>query len=78
MTLTRRIGLPFERRFWEEDDAIFGGISRTDRAITPVVYSSSGYFGQKGELVGALEPGRDGAKALHVRAAQDAPQTAVA
>ncbi|MDX1524027.1 MAG: flavin monoamine oxidase family protein, partial [Anaerolineae bacterium] len=50
---TGKVGLQFSRRFWEEDDRIFGGISRTNLNITQIWYPSSGYLGQKGILVGA-------------------------
>lgn len=49
---TGKIGLQFSRRFWEEDDHIFGGISRTNLNIAQIWYPSSGYLGQKGILVG--------------------------
>jgi monoamine oxidase len=52
-----KIGLQFKRRFWEEDDQIFGGISRTDQDITQIVYPSSGYLGPKGVLVGYYQSG---------------------
>ncbi len=52
-----KIGLQFKRRFWEEDDQIFGGISRTDQEITQIVYPSSGYLGRKGVLVGYYQSG---------------------
>jgi monoamine oxidase len=39
-----KIGLEFERRFWEEDEAIYGGISFTDQPITQISYPSHGYF----------------------------------
>lgn len=48
-----KIGLQFSRRFWEEDDRIFGGITRTNTAISQIWYPSSGFLGQKGILVGA-------------------------
>jgi len=54
---TGKIGLQFRRRFWEEDDGIFGGISRTDQEIAQIVYPSSGYLGQKGVLVGYYQSG---------------------
>ncbi|QHT68577.1 FAD-dependent oxidoreductase [Rhodocytophaga rosea] len=53
-----KIGLQFKRRFWEEDDAIFGGISRTNMDITQIVYPSSGYMLAKGVLVGYYNFGR--------------------
>lgn len=49
---TGKIGLQFKRRFWEEDDRIFGGISRTNQNITQIFYPSSGYLSGKGILVG--------------------------
>jgi len=47
-----KIGLQFGRRFWEEDDRIFGGNSSTDMTITQIMYPSSGMLGKKGVLVG--------------------------
>ena len=38
-----KIGLEFKRRFWEEDEAIYGGISYTDQTITQISYPSHGY-----------------------------------
>ena len=52
-----KIGLQFKRRFWEEDDQIFGGISRTDQDITQIVYPSHGYLGRKGVLIGYYQSG---------------------
>ena len=31
-----KIGLQFKRRFWEEDDGIYGGATRTDQEITQI------------------------------------------
>ena len=42
-----------ERRFWEEDAAIYGGISWTGRDATQVWYPSHGFHAEKGVLVGA-------------------------
>lgn len=50
---TTKVGLQFKRRFWEEDDAIFGGISKTNQDITQIFYPSYGFLGQKGVLKGA-------------------------
>ncbi|HLS67882.1 MAG TPA: flavin monoamine oxidase family protein [Kiloniellales bacterium] len=38
-----KMGLQFKRRFWEEDDLIFGGVSYTDLPITQISYPSSGF-----------------------------------
>lgn len=48
-----KIAFQAERRFWELDDAIYGGISWTNRDITQVWYPSAGIHQQKGILVGA-------------------------
>jgi monoamine oxidase len=53
-----KIGLQFKRRFWEEDDNIYGGISRTNMDITQIVYPPSGYLSKKGILVGFYNYGR--------------------
>ncbi len=47
-----KLGLQFKRRFWEEDEAIYGGITYTDLPIRQIGYPS-GYFGSgKGVLLG--------------------------
>ena len=38
-----KIGLQFRRRFWEEDEAIYGGISYTDLPIRQISYPSTGF-----------------------------------
>jgi monoamine oxidase len=49
-----KVGLQFKRRFWEEDDHIYGGISYTDLPITNIGYPNFGYHsGGKGVLLGA-------------------------
>jgi monoamine oxidase len=49
-----KVGLQFKRRFWEEDDQIYGGISYTDLPITMIAYPSTGFHGSgKGVLLGA-------------------------
>jgi monoamine oxidase len=49
-----KVGLQFKRRFWEEDEQIYGGISFTDLPIATIGYPNHGY-GQpgKGVLLGA-------------------------
>jgi monoamine oxidase len=47
-----KIGLQFKRRFWEEDDQIYGGRSWTDQEIGQIIYPSHGFKGRKGVLVG--------------------------
>ena len=48
-----KVAFQAERRFWELDDAIYGGISWTTRDITQVWYPSAGIHQRKGILVGA-------------------------
>ena len=49
-----KIGLQFKRRFWEEDEAIYGGISYTDLPIQQIAYPNTGFNGTgKGVLLGA-------------------------
>jgi len=48
-----KLGLEFNRRFWEEDEQIYGGISFTDQQIGVISYPSHGYFTKaKGVLLG--------------------------
>jgi len=50
---TCKVGWQANRRFWEEDDAIYGGISWTDHNITQMWYPSNDYFSANGTLTGA-------------------------
>ena len=56
-----KIGFQAQRRFWEEDHAIYGGISWTDQDITQIWYPANGYHREKGIVLGAYiwdpEPG---------------------
>ena len=48
-----KIGLQFKRRFWEEDEAIYGGISYTDLPIRQISYPSTGFNASgRGVLLG--------------------------
>jgi monoamine oxidase len=48
-----KVGLQFKRRFWEEDEHIFGGISYTDLPIRQISYPSGGLnAGGKAVLLG--------------------------
>ncbi|EGY02431.1 amine oxidase, flavin-containing [Nitrospirillum viridazoti Y2] len=48
-----KVGLQFKRRFWEQDEAIYGGISFTDLPIAMIGYPNSGYGSPgKGVLLG--------------------------
>jgi monoamine oxidase len=49
-----KIGLQFKRRFWEEDEAIYGGISYTDLPIRQIAYPNYGLNRSgRGVLLGA-------------------------
>lgn len=49
-----KVGLQFKRRFWEEDEHIFGGISYTDLPISQISYPSTNFnLPGKGVLLGA-------------------------
>ncbi|WP_291692288.1 NAD(P)/FAD-dependent oxidoreductase [Bradyrhizobium sp.] len=49
-----KIGLQFKRRFWEEDEAVYGGISYTDLPIRQIAYPNNAFNGAgKGVLLGA-------------------------
>jgi monoamine oxidase len=48
-----KIAFEAERRFWELDHQIYGGISWTSRDITQIWYPSTGFHRTKGILVGA-------------------------
>jgi monoamine oxidase len=47
-----KIGLQFTRRFWEQDDEIYGGRSWTDQEFGQIIYPSHGFHATKGMLVG--------------------------
>lgn len=49
-----KVGLQFKRRFWEEDEAIYGGISYTDLPIRQIAYPNYGFNRSgRGVLLGA-------------------------
>ena len=47
-----KVGLAMRRRFWEEDDQIFGGRLYSNLPIGEFSYPSFGYFSKKGVLLG--------------------------
>ncbi|MFV3129912.1 flavin monoamine oxidase family protein [Niveispirillum sp. KHB5.9] len=50
-----KTGLQFKRRFWEEDEATYGGISFTDLPIRQISYPSTGFNKPgKGVLLGSF------------------------
>jgi monoamine oxidase len=54
-----KVGLEMRRRFWEEDEAIYGGISFTDQPISLISYPSGGLHSRGPAVVlGAYMYGR--------------------
>lgn len=49
---TGKIGIQFKRRFWEEDDSIYGGLSKTNMDINQIIYPSQDMLGKGGVLWG--------------------------
>ena len=47
-----KIGLQFRRRFWEEDEMIYGGITNTNNELYQIFYPSHDYQAKKGLLIG--------------------------
>ncbi len=54
-----KIAYQTSRRFWEEDQAIYGGISWTDQDITQIWYPPYGYHRENGILMGAYIWGKE-------------------
>lgn len=54
---TAKIGMQFKRRFWEEDEGVYGGITRTNNDLTQIFYPSNDYHSHKGVLIGAYNFG---------------------
>ena len=48
-----KVGLQFRRRFWEQDEGIYGGISSTSLPNRLIAYPSHDFHGRKGVLLGA-------------------------
>ena len=53
-----KMGLQMKRRFWEEDDRIFGGHLYSNLPFGQFSYPSGGLFGNKGVLLGFYGNGR--------------------
>ena len=52
-----KLGLQMKRRFWEEDDQIFGGHLYSNLPLGEFSYPSTGYFSKKGVLLGLYANG---------------------
>lgn len=55
-----KLSLQMNRRFWEEDDDIYGGSSTRGIPGHTVIYPSYGYFGKKGVIQSAYAFGQAG------------------
>jgi len=72
-----KVGLQFKRRFWEEDEAIYGGISYTDLPIRQIAYPNYSFNrGGRGILLGAYM--YDGANSFEFTAMSPAERVASA
>jgi monoamine oxidase len=49
---TGKIGLQYGRRWWEEDEKIYSGITNTNLDLSTIWYPSYGFHGAKGTVVG--------------------------
>ena len=58
MSEVGKLALQMNRRFWEEDDNIYGGSSTLGIPGHTVIYPSYGYFGKKGVIQSAYAFGR--------------------
>ena len=50
--MSGKLGMQFKRRFWEEDEMIYGGITYTNNLLYQIFYPSNGYLSKKGLLLG--------------------------
>ena len=57
LTARAKMGLQMKRRFWEEDDKIFGGHLYSNLPLGEFSYPSNDYFSQKGVLLGVYSNG---------------------
>ena len=54
-----KLGLEYGRRWWEEDERIFGGITTTDLDLREIWHPSHGFFGDRGVVLGYYNRGAD-------------------
>ena len=59
---TGKMGLQFKRRFWEEDEGVYGGITNTNNVIQQIFYPSNDYQTEKGVLIGYYNFGENAAE----------------
>lgn len=74
-----KTGLQFRRRFWEEDEAIYGGISYTDLPIAQIAYPNAGMnAGGRGVLLGTYTWGGPASYEFTAMAPEERVRRAVA
>ena len=61
-----KIGMQFKRRFWEQDEGIYGGITRTDQ-IAQIIYPSSGFHHRNGIVIGYYIMGGENGRTMGER-----------
>jgi monoamine oxidase len=57
VTPVGKIGLEYSRRWWEEDDRLYGGITETDMDLAHIWYPSYGFHGERGVVIGYYNSG---------------------
>jgi monoamine oxidase len=57
-----KLGLEYGRRWWEEDERIYGGITTTDLDVRQIWHPSYGYFGDRGVMLGYYNRDSDSLK----------------
>jgi monoamine oxidase len=56
-----KLAIQFKRRFWEQDDHIYGGAVRTDAPTGTIYLPSYGFLGRKGVVMSSYAFGGNGA-----------------
>lgn len=54
-----KLGIEYDRRWWEEDYRIYGGISNANTDLSNIWHPSYGYHGDKGVMIGYYNTGGD-------------------
>ncbi len=57
ITSSGKIGLEYRRRWWEQEDRIYGGITETDMDLQHIWYPSAGFHGDRGVVIGYYNTG---------------------
>jgi monoamine oxidase len=70
-----KVFIECRRRFWEEDDGIFGGITTTDLPIQQIVYPEHGRETGRGVLIGCYTYDREARRWAALPAADRIAQT---